>query len=145
MSKEAKIALIGFAGAILAAIIGGLFLLYNTSIIQSTNNPTPTPVPKATVAQTLSEFCLLIQAGGRDSAYELYSDNLKSQVSPTQFNDMWSKTFSNCTTNITKSSDTNAMGTTAATEFPSGQNSSYNVTLVKGNNGFWRIDSIQPQ
>lgn len=143
MSKEAKIALIGFAGAILAAIIGGLFLLYNTSVSQSTSKSTP--VPTATADQTLSEFCLFIQAGGRDTAYKLYSDKLKSQVSPTQFNDMWSKTFSNCTTNITKSSDTNAMGTIATTEFSTGQNMSYNVTLVKDNNGFWRIDSIQPQ
>jgi len=141
MNREMKIALISFAGAILAAIIGGLFLLY-TSSTSTHPQDTPTPTPHATAAQTLSEFCLLIQAHGLDPAYMLYSDNLKSKVSPTQFNATWSKTLSNCTTTITNSSDTNPMGTIATTEFPSSQNTSYNVTLVKDNKGFWRINSI---
>ncbi len=138
MSKEVRIALIGVAGAIIAAIIGGLFALHSAS----TSN-TPTPVPKATASETLSEFCLLVQAHGLDPAYQLYSTNLKSSVSPAQFDDMWNKTLSNCTTNLTNSTDTTATGTIATTEFPSGQTRSYDVTLIKDNNGYWRIDSIK--
>ena len=141
MSRELKIALIGVAGAIIAALIGGAFLLYNTS--HPPPPPTPTPVAKATPAETLSAFCLLVQAGGLDTAYKLYSDKLKSTVSPAQFNNTWSKSLSKCTTNITNSTETSATGTIATTEFPSGQNASYSVTLTKDSNGNWRIDSIQ--
>ena len=141
MSKEVKIALIGFAGAVIAAIIGGLFVLYSVSSNQTANNPTP--VPKATAGETLSEFCLFVQAGGLDTAYKVYSDKLKSTVSPSQFNEMWSKNLTKCTTNITNSTDTSATGTIATTEFSSGQNTSYHVTLIKDSNGYWRIDSIQ--
>jgi hypothetical protein len=139
MSKEVRIALIGVAGAIIAAIIGGLFALHSAS----TSTPTPTPVPKATASETLSEFCLLVQAHGLDTAYQLYSTNLKSSVSPAQFDDIWNKSLSNCTTNLTNSTDTTATGTIATTEFPSGQTRSYDVTLIKDNNGYWRIDSIK--
>ncbi len=144
MSREMKIALIGFAGAILAAIIGGLFLLYS-SLASTHPADTPTPTPHATAAETLSIFCLYVQAHGLDTAYKLYSDNLKSQVSPTQFNITWSKALSNCTTNVTSSSDSTAMGTISTTDFNSGQNTTYTVTLIKDSNGYWRIDSIQPQ
>ena len=141
MSREVKIALIGVAGAIIAAIIGGAFLLYNTS--HTPPPPTPTPAPKPTPAETLSAFCLFVQAGGLDTAYKLYSDKLKSTVSPEQFNNTWGKTLSKCTTNITNSTETSATGTIATTEFPSGQMVSYNVTLSKDSNGDWRIDRIE--
>src|SRR5436305_4743316 len=45
MSKEIKIALIGAVATVLAAIIGGIFLLNNQSANQHSASPTSSPVP----------------------------------------------------------------------------------------------------
>ena len=112
-------------------------------------NPTPTPTPiTATPGGTLTYFCALVRANGSDYAYQdLYSDNLKKQVTAEQFNKEWSffnNPLSSCISTIKSSSGTAATGTITTESAGNQQNQVYSVNLIKID-GQWKIDSLQKQ
>ncbi len=135
--------------AIFAFLIWQLFPSVRQMIPGLAAAPTPTPSLTATPAQSLTSFCALIQANGSSYAYtELYSDHLKQQVTPQQFEQQWSyatKPVSSCIGNISSSSDNSATGTITVQDFPNNQIEVYSVTLIKDQNGQWKIDSMQKQ
>jgi hypothetical protein len=112
-------------------------------------NPTPTPTPiTVTPGGTLTYFCALVRANGSDYAYQdLYSDNLKKQVTAEQFNKEWSffnNPLSSCISTIKSSSGTAATGTITTESARNQLNQVYSVNLIKID-GQWKIDSLQKQ
>jgi len=115
MSKEVKVALIGAAATIIAAIIGGIFLLRSVSgstvvvPTATTSGPSPTMItPPTTETQpsqvtpqsghmdvngavsTLSTFCQDISAGAMQWAYNLTSQDYRNQHSVDDFSTQFS-------------------------------------------------------
>ena len=118
MSKEVKVALIGAAATLIAAIIGGIFLLRSVSgsptvvPTATTNAPVTTTItPPATEAQpsqvtslpgqtptvdvngavsTLDTFCQDISAGAMQWAYNLTSQNYRNQQTIDDFSNQFS-------------------------------------------------------
>src|SRR5262249_34883524 len=94
---------------------------------------------------TLSGFCGDLGNGNKQNAYDKYSNELKAQVSPSDFTAQWgNKLGIGCVVSITSSSDQQAQGTIAMTPFDSNQQTDYQVTLIKEDNA-WKIDSINQQ
>ncbi len=111
MSKEVKVALVGAAATIVAAIIGGIFLLRSVSG-PSTNpsdntstatvpmytpqpggmTPSITQPPQVTrgvdptgATSTIDSFCQFVNSGAIQQAYNLTSSNYQSQIDVGQF------------------------------------------------------------
>ncbi len=114
MSNQVKAALIGAAATIIAAIIGGIFLLRSVSgsptvvptatattmITPQTTETQPsqvTPLPGQTppvdvngAVSTLDTFCNDISAGAMQFAYNLTSQNYRNQHSVDDFSNQFS-------------------------------------------------------
>lgn len=174
MSKEVKVALIGAAATLIAAVISGVFLLRSVS---GSTAGAPTSVPSSTVitqpatgtqssqvaplpgktpqadingaVSTIDSFCQDIGAGAMQWAYNLTSQNYRSQHSIDDFSNQFS--------NIDIS---NGSGCLAGNATASGGNvvipltihyrngfqtstSHYTATLIQdAQNHTWVIDSI---
>lgn len=109
----------------------------------------------STPNQALSNFCTDLNTGDLQGAYNAYSDGLKSRTSSADFSNMWAtKHIATCIPSVLNSSDSQASGTITTTEFPTHATPSasgpppyvtttYNVVLIKDDNGGWKIDSIR--
>ena len=116
--------------------------------------PTPTPTVAAVPTNTLQLFCAYVKTNFSDQVYNtLYTDRLRQQVSPQQFQDEWEgqpykNNIESCTPSsiFTYSSNTKAQGSLVLQKrdgpFTQINQLTYSVTLVKVNN-YWYIDNLQ--
>ena len=114
-------------------------------LVGATPTPTPTPLT-VTPDGTLNLFCSLVRTAKTGDIYQdLYSANLKKQVTAAQFDQEWGGVYNvvtSCIPSINSSSGTTATGSLAVQKFL--HNQVYSVTLIK-EDGQWKIDSLQLQ
>lgn len=170
MSKEVKIALIGAAATILAAIISGIFLLRSISLNQSNSSPASNPPPitsnavntpvsnpvtssttitvtSSTPQQTLTLFCDALKSRDYATQYNLFSSSVQSRASEAQYaaqveqSDSQAGGVTSCIVSNVNQSGSSATGTLSLT-FGNGVTGDEFYTLIL-ENGVWKINSIQ--
>ncbi|MBV9230425.1 MAG: hypothetical protein JOZ18_14035 [Chloroflexi bacterium] len=147
----------GSAGILTGLIVLVIFLIIVAFIvalgvtlipkITSLNLPIP---GLSTPKEVLSTYCTHLRSGDSATAYDQYSDKLKSQITASDFVQK-NKFVSNCIGNISNTSAQSAKGTVTVTaepfdtttaQPPSSTTTDYDVTLIKDSNGDWKIDSM---
>ena len=170
MSKEVKVALIGAAATIIAAIIGGIFLLRSvsgsTTVVPTATTSAPsttetqssqvTPLPSQTppvdvngAVSTLGTFCQDISAGAMQWAYNLTSQNYRNQHTvddfSTQFSNVDISNGSGCLAGNATVSGSNVV-IPLTIHYRNGfqtSTSHYTATLIQDPQSHtWAIDSI---
>jgi hypothetical protein len=168
MSKDVKVALIGAAATIIAAIIGGIFLLRSVSGSSTTDNKNATatsitttqttgippsgqtpPVDVNGAVSTIDTFCEEISAGAMQFAYNLTSQNYRNQHTVDNFSNQFSNVDisngSGCLAgNATVSGSSVAIPLTIHYRIGFQTSTShYTATLIQDSQGHsWMIDSI---
>jgi hypothetical protein len=100
----------------------------------------------ATPNQVLENFCSGIASGAYQEAYDQYSHRLQSEVSSSEFTQMWSSVnISHCTPGVVSTNGSSAMTTLTIQDFFTKQITIYRIILIQDGSNGWKIDSLQQQ
>jgi hypothetical protein len=161
MSREVKVAVIGAIATIVAAIIGGIFLLINTSDGQPKPSPDNTSIidggttanytatilnsTGSTIEETLTNYCQALEQNDAQTAYDQFSSNYKKRYSLSEFQRVLNNAnnqaggVSQCTySNVQESTSTGSA--TVTIELASGITKTSTFYLIREND-VWKIEN----